>query len=83
MHDEQHELMTIKTIAKRLVCSAAHVYALVDAGELGHYKIGLGSQGGIRISEEHLQAYLERKEQGGQPVPAPKVTPVKLKHLSP
>ena len=66
------ELMTVKTISKRLMCSVAHVYAIIDAGELGHFKIGLRSQGGIRVSEEQLQAYLERKEQGGTP---PKAEP--------
>jgi excisionase family DNA binding protein len=75
------ELMTVKTIAKRLMCSVAHVYALVDAGELACFKIGLRSQGGIRVSEEQLQAYLKRKERGGQS-PAPKPpSKVKLQHL--
>ena len=55
------ELMTVKTISKRLMCSVAHVYALIDARELLCYKIGLGSQGGIRISEEQLKTYLESK----------------------
>ena len=59
------ELMTVKTIAKRLMCSVAHVYAIIDAGELSCYKIGLRKQGGIRVSEEQLLAYLKNRENKG------------------
>lgn len=66
------ELMTVKTVSKRLMCSVAHVYALIDAGELQCYKIGLRSQGGIRVSEEQLKTYLESKRVGEK---------VTLKHI--
>jgi excisionase family DNA binding protein len=63
MHEE---LMTVKMIARRLLCSVAHCYALIEAGELSCYKIGLGRQGGVRVSEEQLQEYLEKKKVGSE-----------------
>jgi excisionase family DNA binding protein len=56
------ELMRVKEVAERLKCGVSHVYAVIDAGELSCYKIGLGKQGGIRVSEEHLTAYLKNRE---------------------
>lgn len=57
-------LMTVQEVKDRLHCSPAHVYALIDAGELRCYRIGLGKQGGVRVSEEQLQEYLKKKEHG-------------------
>ena len=73
---------TVSQIAQRLQTSEAFVYARLADGSLRHFRLGSG-QGGIRISEEQLQEFLDSRERGGQPrAPAPKVRPPKLKHLS-
>ena len=54
-------MMTVAEIAKRLRVSLACAYALIDAGELACYRIGL-RRGVIRVSEEQLQAFLARSE---------------------
>ena len=56
--------MKIKDVAKRLNASPSFVYDLLSH-ELKHYRLGKG-QGGVRVSEEHLQEYLDRKEKGGE-----------------
>lgn len=68
-------LLLVRDVKLRLKCSQAHVYALIEAGELECYKIGLGKQGGIRISEEQLQAYLDSKKQKGE-------RPSRYRHLT-
>jgi len=54
-------MMTVAEVAKRLRVSPACAYALIDAGELACYRIGL-RRGVIRVSEEQLQAFLARNE---------------------
>jgi excisionase family DNA binding protein len=64
-------LLLVPEVAARLRCSASNVYALVAQGRLKHFRVGAG-RGGIRVSEEHLAAYLtSREEGGGEPVRAP------------
>ena len=72
--------MTVKTAAQRLEVSPATVYAMVAAGKLHCYRVGMG-RGAIRISDDHLAAYLT----GAEPLrpasaPAP-VRRIRLKHL--
>lgn len=57
--------MKIPEVARRLNCSVAFVYEIVAEGRLRHYRLGK-NQGGIRISEEHLQEYLWKAEHGGE-----------------
>lgn len=45
--------ITVKQAAKRLGVSVSLIYALVAAGRLRHYRVGLG-RGTIRIDEEAL-----------------------------
>ena len=59
-------LLKIPEVAKRLNCSASFAYELIAEGRLRHHRLGRG-QGAIRVSEEQLQDYLRRTEQGGEP----------------
>jgi len=72
-------MMTVREIAKRLLISPACVYAILEKGELACYRIGVG-RGAIRVTEEQLAAYLEKRQQGRTTVKPS--APVKLKHLS-
>lgn len=47
-------LMTPKQVAERLAISLSKVYALIEKGVIGCYRIG----GSIRVSEEQLNTYL-------------------------
>jgi hypothetical protein len=56
------------------------VYALVAAGKLRCYRVGLG-RGQIRISDEHIAEYLGKVETGtAQPQP-PSTPRPRLKHI--
>lgn len=72
-------MMTIADIAKRLRISQACAYALVESKELAHYRIGLG-RGRIRVSEEQLATYLEKRRV--TKVEKPRTTPAKLTHVT-
>lgn len=76
-------MMTVADVAARLNVSPAFVYGLLR-NRLKHYRLGRG-QGGIRVSEEQLQAYLRESEQGSdqprQAAPSPKARPFRPKHL--
>ena len=77
--------MKVKEAAARLEVSAATVYGLVAAGKLRCYRVGLG-RGCIRISEDHIAAYLAASEPAvlpPAPVPAPApARRMKLKFLN-
>ena len=74
--------MKVREAAARLEVSAATVYALVAAGRLRCYRVGMG-RGSIRISDEHLAAYLAGAEpKAATPAVAVPVRRVKLKHLN-
>jgi excisionase family DNA binding protein len=72
--------MTVKQAAARLEVSQATVYALVAAGKLGCYRVGLG-RGAIRITEVHIAEFLTSAEPTRKEAPAPAVHQVRLKHL--
>jgi len=59
--------MKVIDAAMLLGCSVSQIYALIDSGKLGCYRISTKSQGGIRIDEEaHLLPFLKSVEQGGE-----------------
>ena len=60
--------MTVQEVADRLQASTSFVYDLMASGELRHFVLGRG-QGGKRVSEEQLQAYLAGREKGGPTPP--------------
>jgi excisionase family DNA binding protein len=75
-------MMKVEDVSKRLNVSDSFVYDAINTGRLKHHRLGRG-QGGIRVSEEQLAAYLRDTERGGtQEAPAPKpVTPPPSQHL--
>ena len=80
------QLLKIRAVAERLNCSDSFVRSLIAQGRLRFHRLGKG-QGGIRVSEEQLAAYLQATEQGGTdatpaPPPAPKMQRHVLMHLT-
>ena len=51
-------MLTVPEVAERLRVAVSTVYALVESGKLGAFRIG-PNDGAIRVSEEQLEAYLE------------------------
>lgn len=54
-------LFLVSEIAARLRCSLSNVYNLIAAGKLRCYRVGRG-RGAIRVSERHIQEYLDSSE---------------------
>lgn len=72
--------MTVKQAAERLEVSPATVYALVSAGKLRCYRVGMG-RGRIRIANEHIAEYLDEVETiSVRPTPPTEPRPI-LKHI--
>ena len=72
-------MLTVKQVADELALSISAVYALVERGEIAHYRIG----GAIRIGDQHLSEFLASKERRGRE-PQPGKTNgsrPRLKHL--
>lgn len=78
------DLLTVKQVAQRLNISPSFVYELLKSGRLKHYRLGKG-QGGLRISEKQLAAYLEGAEGTTPSAPGEKQNPAPrsgmFKHL--
>lgn len=70
-------MFKVKSVAERLQCSPATVYALIASGKLRHYRIGTG-RGAIRVSEDQIAEFLSGAEAKSTAAPP---RPVKLKHL--
>ena len=51
-------MMTVPEVATRLRIAVSTVYALVEAGKLGAFRIG-PHDGAIRVSDHQLQTYLD------------------------
>lgn len=51
-------MLTVPEVAERLRVAVSTVYALVESGKLGAFRIG-PNDGAIRVSEEQLQVYLD------------------------
>ena len=58
------KLMKIPVVAWRLSVSESFCYQLIADGRLQHHRLGKG-QGGLRVSEEQLRAYLLATQEGG------------------
>lgn len=56
-------MLRIADVAKRLDCSVANAYALIESGRLAHFRVG-AHRGGIRVSEDQLQAFLDSASEG-------------------
>lgn len=72
-------MLTVKQVADELALSISAVYALVERGEIAHYRIG----GAIRIGDQHLSEFLASKEKrSGEPQPGKaNGSRPRLKHL--
>ncbi len=73
-------MLTVKQVAERLNCSIATVYSLIDSGTLACVRIG-SRGGGIRVTPEDLQAFIESRRSQSPPPPQPKRPRPVLKHL--
>ncbi len=73
------DMMTVEDVARRLNVSDSFVYGAVADGRLKHHRLGKG-QGGIRISESQLSAFLAETERTG--TPASKPPKKKYQHLT-
>ena len=57
-------MMTVEEVAQRIAMSDSFVYGVIADGRLKHHRFGKG-QGGIRVSEQQLAAFLADTERGG------------------
>ncbi len=73
-------MLTVAQAAERLGVSPGLIYSLIAGKHLGHVRIGNG-RGILRIPEEAITAYLERRTVDPQgPIPPP-VLPRPLRYL--
>jgi excisionase family DNA binding protein len=56
-------LLTTEEVAALLDLSPWTIRQLCRAQELGCYRLGRGRKGVLRFSREHVNAYLQRKEE--------------------
>ena len=68
-------MKTVSETAKALRVSTRLVYKLVETGALSAYRIGAA----IRISDQQLQAYLDRCAPGA--IPSAQESPITLRRL--
>ena len=55
------QLLSVTEVAKQLSCSRAHVYRLIEAGQLGRVDIGHGARPKTRIRASELAAFQRRR----------------------
>src|SRR5687768_7721130 len=75
--DAVERLLKVPEVAELLGCSPSFVYNSIADGSLKHYRLGKG-QGGIRVSQEQIDEYLQSAERGGtkaKVLHAPTATP--------
>lgn len=69
-HAADTGMLTVEDVARRLRMSDSFVYGAIADSRLKHHRFGKG-QGGIRISEQQLAAFLSETERVGTPSPEP------------
>ena len=63
MSETKTKLMTVSDVAKRTNVAKQIVYRWIATGDLDFYNIGTGSKkASFRISEEHLESFLNSSE---------------------
>jgi excisionase family DNA binding protein len=72
-------LLTVDAVAERLSCARSTVYELISSGKLTGFRIG-PRNGGIRVSEDDLLAYLQSCRVGAKEKPR-RAPPPRLKHI--
>jgi excisionase family DNA binding protein len=70
-------MLRVADVARRLNCSVANAYTLIESGRLPHFRVG-AHRGGIRVSEEQLQAFLDSAREGPD---TPRPARPRLKHV--
>ncbi len=75
------DLLKVADVATRLGCSESTVRRLIEGGRLGHYRCP-----SIRVSELHLQEYLDStevrtQEKSGSAGPPKRIPVNRLKHI--
>ena len=78
MSDRINKHHTAKQVSEFLSCSLQNVYDIIKAGEPHATRIGVGG-GGIRVSEEDLEAFLQSRKTGR--TVELRRGPVELKHV--
>lgn len=79
--DNQAKMLRVSEVASRLNCSLSTVYQLIETGQLPSHNVGLKKV--IRVSEDDLREFIERRRTAGRqrPAPAQKPTGNPFKHL--
>ena len=72
-------LKSVKEVSKQLGVSPKTVYALVEAGKLKCYRIGVG-RGTLRFDEAQIDEYLLSTQEARKKNPTP-IARVKLRHI--
>lgn len=72
------QLLNVKQAAKKLCCSVANVYALIDTGTLA--VVHVGKSKGYRIDLRDLEAFVSQRKFRFQVSP-PAVRKTALKHI--
>jgi excisionase family DNA binding protein len=68
----------VPEVAQLLRLSESQVYALIAGGRLRCYRLSTRKQGAVRVSEEHLRAFLDASESTQAAFP-----PEGLRHIRP
>jgi excisionase family DNA binding protein len=71
-------MLKVSEVAERLCCSVANAYALIESGQLPHFRIG-ARRCGIRVTEGQIQEFLESSKRG--PRDRVKISRPRLKHI--
>ena len=61
------QFYTVPELKNLLKLSQSQVYALIETGRLRCHRFTTGRNGGIRVSQEQLDAYLRATEQAVTP----------------
>ena len=80
-HDENSDelqLLTVKQTAKKLCCSIANVYGLIEKGTLAVVQVGKSK--GYRIDLRDLEGFIQQRKFHFQ-VPHPVIQKANLKHI--
>lgn len=70
------KLLKIREVADLLNCSISNVYAISASGELRSIRVGRGNAG-LRFTEEAVEEFIAKRQQGGQSEEPPAEPPAK------
>jgi len=58
--EQKDRILNVEQVRERLKCSRAHVYNLINAGEIDSFRVG--RQKGVRIRESVVVRFIQKKE---------------------